>query len=163
MANLGSYGTARAASESEPDDFDYFGATIRVTPEVNEVDIVDFMDAARTMEGDGLLGIAVIKDGLKMLVHGEDFAEFWRLARANRQRVEDLSALFLALGRPVVENSTELPTQRPTDSSGGPLPTPTSSTDWPSSADYERAGRPDLALVRSRSVSVRQRLTDLAG
>jgi len=144
MTSLGDFGVSRPAHEA---DFGYFGSVVRVHPDLSDLTLIEFMEVAvaiDTMPTSGAMG--AVSTMLRSLVHPEDFAEFWSTAKANRQRVEDLTALAEAL----IESVTDRPTERPSDSSDGPPSTDENSpavSFSPVVRDLERRGRPDLALM----------------
>jgi hypothetical protein len=156
-ASLGSFGTVHPIVEQvDPDTFEWFGSTIRVTADVNEVELIDFMDTTRGIESKGLAALAAVKDGMRMLIHPDDFDTFWRLARQNRQQTDDLTELFMIL----IYGETDRPTQQPSDSSVGRLPTPESSPEGSSSP--VSSSRPDLQLLMDDSAAERARIMSLA-
>lgn len=154
MASLGTFGTAYDAP-AEPDTFDYFGATIRVNPALSDLDLADFLDLFGDLDVDNLKPAQAItvmqglKQHFRALVHPDDFAEFWRLARANRQGTVDLLAISMAL----IESVTSRPTKRPAVSTDGPSSTPTSSQSAAVSiVESAYPDRPDLQLAALRAV-----------
>lgn len=144
MASLGSFGVIHTApAPAEPDTFTWFGESIRVVDEVNEVELIDLMEAAERIEATDQSSMVVMKNGLRLMLAAEDFDKFWKLARDNRQSIEDLSELFSLL----MEAVTGRPTQQPSDSSPGRLSTDESSpVVLPSPVS---GGRPDLALIQN--------------
>jgi len=145
MASLGTLGTPRDAIE--PDVFEWFGSTVRTSPEITDLALVDFMDLAGGIDYDdprqATSAIGVVKGFLRELIHPDDFDEFWRLAKSNRQGVEDV----LAVGQRIVAAFTDRPTMRPTDSSVGPSSTRTSlRSDVGSIVAAAHPGRPDLQV-----------------
>lgn len=157
------------------DTFDWFGATIRITPEVNEVELIDFMSAARNIETDGMAGLAALRDAFQMIVHKDDFGTFWRLAKEQRQNMEDLSQVFQVL----IEAAANRPTQEPSGSSPGQPAMPANSpavssspvspgprlVPTPPQADLEptpRVSRPDLQALREDAAADRARIARAA-
>lgn len=154
MTSLGQFGTLRPPADDVT--FDYFGQTLRVDPDLSDLAMVDFVEQAATLEAtDGAAALAAVKGMLRSLVHGEDFDTFWKLARENRQQIEDMSELAQA----ILVAVTERPTERPSGSSDGQPSTVASSTAGSSSpvTRLESQGRPELALV------VKQTQEHLAG
>jgi hypothetical protein len=139
--SIGSLGRKR-----EPLDlnFEYFGATIRVSPDASDVAELEFLEIARAADLDmrDLEGLSaaeleddakvqdvvrrtnqviistygLIRDKLREMIHPDDFDTYWRLARENRQMVSDLMADMKAITASVVEASTGFPTTPPSDS-----------------------------------------------
>lgn len=146
MTSLGQFGTTRPPAEGFT--FDYFDSTLRVHPDLSDLDLLDFVQMAGVLESDevdGMAALHAVMSMLRRLVHPEDFDGFWALAKANRQTIEDLTELAQA----VMVGVTERPTEQPSDSSDGQSSIAPSSTVVSSSpvTRLESAGRPDLALV----------------
>ena len=147
--HVGDFGTVREAEPAaDPLTFGYFGRPYRANPELaDDYAMADLSELIMSVEAlDGMAQMAAVKRLLRMLIHPEDFDKVWEAGRANRQTFEDLSKLAQAL----ITAATDRPTERPADSSAGPLPTPASSEVDSSlrvQRDMEAAGRPDLALV----------------
>lgn len=160
MASLGSFGVAhdQATPKIEPDTFTYFGVQIRIVDEVDDLDLIDFLEAARGVEDAGLMALAAVKDGLRILIHPDDFTLFWKTARANKQQVEDLSTLFSDL----LTSETDRPTQQLSDSSSGQLPTVENSLDDSSSPAEPVGGRPDLQIIHDDSRASLARIAQIA-
>lgn len=143
-ATLGNFGTPR---EARTETFGYFGVEIRVHPDTSDLALLEFAELGSGLEEksgqDALDAVNVV---LRNIVHPDDFEEFWKLARKNRQTMDDMTDLAMA----VIEAVTDLPTELPSDSSDGQ-----SSTDTKSEVDssspvvrrLEKKGRPDLALM----------------
>jgi len=141
MANLGKFGEAR---EELTDTFEYFETEIRVNPNLSEVDILDFMETAFTVDQEDPKAILVVKEFLKSLVHPDDFNTFWETARAKRQRIEDIQNV----AKSIVEAVTSRPTQQPSGSVRGRRSTKAKSKAVSSSRVLTRlGGRPDLQLA----------------
>lgn len=118
MASLGSLGTPRDPVDL---DFVYFGQTIRVNPDATDLDVADMMaqfghvdDETQTQDVMGGL-----RDMLLQPIHPDDRDEFWRLAKANRQRMNDI----MTVGKTITEAVSGFPTGQPSDSSTGPMST----------------------------------------
>jgi hypothetical protein len=153
MASLGSFGTVKPVEEqAEPDTFEWFGSTVRLTTDYNEVELVDLMESARDIDVDDPTSMVIVKDLLRNVVDRQDFDAFWKLAKANRQQIEDLAQLAGAL----MEAATSRPTRQPSDSSTGRLPTPQSSPAVSSSP--VSPGRPDLVLLLEGGEQTRREL-----
>jgi hypothetical protein len=155
MGSLGSLGVAHAETPAkegaEPDTFEWFGFTLRAVEEVDEVELVDVMASFHAIESEGIAAIGAIKEGLQMLIHPDDFGTFWRLARQNKQKIEDLMEAF----RVLLYRPTDRPIQRQSDSSIGlPVTTESLPVDSPSPGS---AGRPDRQIIHDDHEEWRQR------
>jgi hypothetical protein len=106
--------------------FSYFGERYRVNPDLTETLVVDLLAEAAHVDLDdprsaGRTEPTVAqnaersKDYVRQHLHPDDFEEFWRVAKANRQSVEALLALCWRLLALVAER----PTTPPSDSSAG--------------------------------------------
>jgi hypothetical protein len=96
--------------------FGYFGETIRVNPDLTEVDMIDFLDSANSVDQNDPKSMTMVKDLVRAHVHPDDFDQFWELRRKNRQGVQATVATVWQ----IVAAVTQRPTGRPSDSSGGP-------------------------------------------
>lgn len=134
MSHLGDFGTEHAPVEST---FGYFGASLRANPDLSDVMVVEmFGNLAESPDQ--------VRKLASTLVHSDDVDEFWRLVRDNRQTMEDLATLAMAL----IEALTERPTRLPSDSSAGQSRTaPKSEVDSSSRALKVLDGRPDLQVA----------------
>jgi len=144
VASLGTFGTPREAPEEQ--SFGYFGTEVRVNPDFGELDLADFMEAAADLDEDSVDSLSLLKNTMRGAVHAEDFDTFWATAKRNRQGIADLLPILYA----VVEAVSARPTERPSDSSGGPRPTRALSAVDSSSqviGRLEGQGRADLALM----------------
>jgi hypothetical protein len=132
--------------ETEPDTFQWFGADIRVLSDVDEIELVEIMASFRAVKTNDLTALGVVKESLQVLVHPDDWEQFWTLARARRQKVEDLMTLFHTL----LFRPTDRPTMQPSDSSAGrlaidgnsPADSPSPASDGP-----EKPARPDIQAI----------------
>lgn len=150
MATLGDFGRAREPLEDA--SFGWFGADIRVHPDVSNLVWVDtFGRQDESTFGDKMRAIRGVVD---VVVHPADVEEFWRLARENRQTQDDV----LRVAFDVVGALAERPTLRPSDSSDGSPPTEVSSTASPSGRAALRLleGRPDLQVAVRRAERERE-------
>ena len=144
MTYLGEFGTTRPEVDLA---FGYFGATIRVNPNLSELVLVDLFAGMAGGE-DGTEALTAITGMVDALVHPEDVPEFRTRCRANRQSTEDLAQLAVKL----VEALTDRPTRQPADSSDGLPTTVTNSEDDSRSAALKRLeGRPDLQVAVLRA------------
>lgn len=153
--HLGDFGQAREALDVT---FGWFGATLRVHPDLTGLEQIDLVEQAMDLDETDPHVMTVLKDQLRAVVHDDDFDEFWRLARENRQRPDDL----LRFEQDLFESLTGHPTGRQSGSSNGPTTTPPTSEDRSSAladrvvARLEAEGRADLAevvLLRQESLA----------
>lgn len=159
MASLGSFGVVHEPTtpNAEPDTFEYFGAIIRIVNDPDDIDMIDFLESARTIDDQGLMALTAVKDGLRILIDPRDFDLFWLTAKQNRQTVEDLSKLFSDL----VTGETDRPTQQPSDFSNGRLETVESSTAVSFSPPVT-SGRPDLQIIHEDGAESLRRIAAAA-
>jgi hypothetical protein len=152
MTHLGDFGTERDVVEAE---FGYFGATIRVNPDITDVGVLEVFAALGEMSEDSeaVLVMSELRSAVATMVHPDDIERFWELAHRNRQTSEDIGSLASKL----IEGLAGRPTKQPSDSSGG-LPTTDTSSPAASSSPALRAlaGRPDLQLAVVRAEEARQ-------
>lgn len=158
MADLGSFGTPKPPLDPEAvDSFDYFGSRVRVNPAFGELDLVDFFDAASTIQDtDTAQAMHALKGVLRQCILDVDFESFWSTAKAQRQGVEDLMEVVMA----VVEAVADRPTERPSVSSDGPSDTSATSAGGSSSRvirRLEQDGRPSIALMVQQAQDVGSR------
>lgn len=125
----------------------YFGHDIRVLADPLSLTLVmeEFLDMAAQLEGtEDLRAVGAIRTFLRSMIAPQDFNEFWRLVKTNRQGLEEQ----MAFGKWLVESLTGHPTDEPSVSSPGPSTTQPRSVGDASSrakARLEESGRPDLA------------------
>lgn len=163
MPTLGSLGVVHEVqhpTEEEVLDFDWFGAKIRLTSDYNEIEMVDLMETMSDISEDDPRAIVTVKDTLRLVVDPDDFTEFWRLAKENRQKIGDL----IAVGQVLMEAVTARPTQQPSDSSPGRLTTPENSPAASSSPEVSSGmpGRPDLVIIREDDAATRRKVQEAA-
>lgn len=125
--HIGTLGVARPVIKA---DFEWFGTTIRVHPDASDLAYTDFLGIARDIKMDEETGqpqagmeqraAAVVDDMLKSQVHPDDWDEFMRLAKANRQQVMDL----MLVSQQIVAAVAGFPTGQPSGSSTGPAGDP---------------------------------------
>lgn len=140
MAHLGSFGTSRPPVEAT---FDYFGETLRAHPDLSDVAVVDLFGSFGSADGANDVA-GMLRSIGSTLVHDDDVEAFWRLARSNRQTMEDLAQFAMDL----IAAITDRPTKLPSDSSDGQSPTDTRSEDDSSSRALRvLEGRPDLQVA----------------
>lgn len=143
--HIGDFGTERPPLDMT---FGWFGNTIRVEPNLTDTVLIDFLAKATAIDDEaGPEAMRAVEDFLAAMVHHEDFSTFMHVGRAHRQTIEDL----MKVAYTILEVATQRPTHAPADSSGGRSTTQTVSTVTSSALavkqDFERSGRPDLALA----------------
>ncbi len=165
MANIADFGTP-TAPEEEPDTFTYFGVTIRLNSSFSELDYVDFMEEAGTLDTQDPRAITATKNFLRRMIHTDDFGLWWDTARKNRQGLQGL----METANKLLTVMTGRPTEAPSGSSAGQSPTlvslkPDSSSPESPLTDMDRrvidrkleSGRTDLALAVLGAAEGRQR------
>lgn len=144
MGDLGELGTPHEAYE---DSFGYFGARIRLNPDLTDLTLIKVMRARRDINEDstGADALDATEGLLAAMLHSEDVAPFWDLVESNRQDTDDLGDLVEKL----VTVVSGRPTKRPSSSSTGRASTGERSGAGSSSPGerLEAQGRPDLALI----------------
>jgi hypothetical protein len=138
---------AKSHADDELLTFDYFGEELRVSPDLTDADLLDFLEMQADLKADDPKAGPIVKSFLRTVVHADDFDRFWALAKQHRQSVEERSETAFKLIEAAVNGT---PTERSSDSSGGPQKTDASSTDDSSlrvQRRLEEAGRPDLAVA----------------
>lgn len=144
MGHLGDFGTEH---EQVEDTFGYFGVTLRVNPNLTDLEALEAFRLVEAADDNASVLIA-LRTVLGALIHTDDVDECWRLARANRQQTEDIALLATKL----LEVVTDRPTSLPSVSSVGQPTTDMSSTDDSSSKALRAlAGRPDLQVAVLRA------------
>jgi hypothetical protein len=158
MGSLGSFGTPHEPpqDQGEAQTFDYFGTEIKLERDFNQVQLVDLMESARTVDEDDPTAMVVVKDTLRVLVDQEDFSTFWNLAKRNRQTLADLAQLMNAL----MEVQTDRPTQQPSDSLAGRQPIDVNSLG--ALPRLGSRGRPDLQLLVNEGQETRAKIAAAA-
>lgn len=103
-------------------DFGWFGRRVRVNPHASDLAFVEFLSVADNISTDGMGDPAVMKAAtlalrswLVDLIHPDDFAEFFRLAKSNGQSIQDLSRVAMT----IVERVSGFPTERQSNSPNG--------------------------------------------
>lgn len=170
--SIGDLGVRREPVDLE---FRYFGAVIRVHPAASDTVELEFLDAGRHIDLDVLqdqdltdldddqkiatiaamgkavrAGYLLVKGSLQQVVHPDDWDTYWRLAKANGQRIVDLLADLKRITAAVVEADTGFPTTPPSGSDGGRESTPPKSAGGSSSAAARPASDADKALAMLR-------------
>lgn len=149
MARIGDF-TPESTEQGQDFSFGYFGTEMRVHPDFGELVFTDWADEFGSLPESDPRSVTATKSLMRNVVHPDDFAEFWRLARVNRQSSEDLARVFQL----VLEAVTDRPTVPRSVSSIGDGRTRQNSADDSYSraiARFETEGRPDLALIVDHS------------
>lgn len=132
-------------------EVEFHGEMFPLAERVSSLAIMRFARAvANGADTETMQGMAALYDVLQQMLDAEEWARFERHADAVRADTDDL--LDFA-GDALVALSAR-PTSRPSDSSAGPTTTEPSSTGGSSSrviARFEADGRPDLALLVTRT------------
>jgi hypothetical protein len=133
--------------------FDYFGEELRVSPDLTDADLLDFLEVQADLKADDPKAGPIVKSFLRTVVHVDDFDRFWALAKQHRQSVDERSETAFKLIEAAVNGT---PTEQSSDSSAGLQSTDSSSTADLSSTDatslrvqrrLEQQGRADLAVA----------------
>jgi len=159
MGSLGSFGTLHEVPTDQQDEaqtFDYFGTEIKLEQDFNQVELVDLMESARTIDENDPTAMVIVKDTLRVLIDPDDFTTFWDLARRKRQTLEDLARLMQML----MEAQTDRPTQQPSDSSVGRQAIDVSSLG--ALLPPGSRGRPDLQLLVEQGQETRSKIAAAA-
>lgn len=147
---LGDFGVPRPKVDMW---FTWFGVRIRVHPDASVLREVDFVDKALQFTVGDPRNLTWILHQMRMVIHGDDFDQFWNLALENRQQEDDL----IQLHQRIIAGVAQRPTGRSGDSSPGPQNTPPKSGSEPEPSDGADAPpdpvmdrlskRPDLQLA----------------
>lgn len=128
LLNIGTFGQIPEPPEGdawpEVPKFPWFGAEIRVNPNLSDTAIADFLESIGDMEDDDPKAIIVVKNFVRAVIHGDDFNDFWTLGKRNGYSMNDFSG---AAGE-IITAVTGDPTNGSADSSAGPSGTDTKST-----------------------------------
>ncbi|MGZ4663589.1 MAG: hypothetical protein ACXV5Q_00685 [Frankiaceae bacterium] len=123
-----------------------FGETFQLANEIGEFALMEFAEAAEDVESNSLGAMAAVMRLLREAVLPEDWPRFRAVCRANKASAESLLPIVYA----VFQQETDRPTQRPSDSSDGPVTiAPRSAVDSSSRViqQLEDEGRPAWALI----------------
>lgn len=157
--NLGPLGVEPQAAEDDPTTFNWFGTQIRAISQFNELELVDLMERADSIDVDDIKAAVAVKDMLRLIVNAEDFDTFWTIAKAKNQKLDDLMRVFQVL----MEATSGRPTQQPSDSSVGRQATQPSLPGGSSSpASVGRPGRPDLVIIGEDDAATRAKVQEAA-
>lgn len=142
-------------------DFEWFGATIKVSPDASDLAMIDFLaEAGSIPEGDAVAVMLAVYKHLQVQIHEDDWVNFVRLAKKNRQTYIDL----LRVSKDLVVAIAGFPTTRLLASAGGQSNIGTSSapiTPQVRSVMASLANRPDLMVLVWRAQQAR--LQEAAG
>lgn len=117
VIDLGEVGESEA--EKVIASFSYFGTTIRVNPNLTEIVIMDFFEAAEKVGAKDPHAMVIVKEFARDVISPDDFDEFWALVKTRGVNSDSLMRLIWK----VLEGVTARPTGRPSDSSDGPTVT----------------------------------------
>lgn len=152
MGTLGTFGTVRLVPEDQT--FGWFGMDVRIAPDFGEITFIEWMDQYGDIEDGTGAALLALLSLLRGLVREDDFDEFWRLAKENRQTSADLTKLVWG----VVEAIADRPTERSEPSSLGPQASGAEST--VSFLRRVSAGRPDIEAGLMEAALARGQLTE---
>jgi hypothetical protein len=138
--------------------FTWLGREWHTHPDLSMLAEVDLVEKALELDEGDPRQMTFIKDQMRLVVHEDDFDQFWEVARKSGQEIDDFQQLTGAIFAGIAGR----PTGRPDDSSPGPQTTGPKSADDSSSEDAviqrRLAGRPDLQLaVYQADVAAQQR------
>lgn len=138
---------ATSHADDEVLTFDYFGEELKVSPDLTDADLLDFLELQAELKADDPKAGPVVKSFLRTVVHPDDFDRFWALGKQHRQSVDERAEAAFKLIEAAVKGT---PTERSSDSSAGLQRTDSSSTDDSSLRAQRRLedkGRADLAVA----------------
>lgn len=150
MLDIGGFGQIAEPPEGEswpePIKFPWFGAEVRVNPNISDTAIADFVESIGDMEDDDPNAIVVVKTFVRTVIHPADFDDFWELGKQHGYSMNDFSGAAGA----IITAVTGDPTKGSADLSAGPSGTVTKLTAVSSKRadiihDLEGEHRPDLA------------------
>lgn len=116
--------------------FSYFGRRFRANPDLSELDVIDFLEAADTIEENDPQSIVMLKGFVRRNVHPDDFDAFWQTVRDRRQTIQEVMQVMWSL----IQGVTGNPTGQPSGSSAGRPVTTVSSLPDASSPDAGTEG-----------------------
>jgi hypothetical protein len=118
MANLGSFGAARAeATQVEPDTFEWYGETMRVSDRLGAAPLFDYAAAiVSELDVKDMQAIAATREMLRDTIHEDDWAKFWDSVKKHKSSPEELAELSALL----FEHIASRPTVQPSGSAVGP-------------------------------------------
>lgn len=103
--------------------FTIYGVRYRVNPGLTELDVVDLLEQANTVNTTDPRSMTIVKDYARSHVHPDDFEAFWSTVRKHRWDTAKLMELCWTL----LDGITGNPTGERSGSSAGQLETKTSS------------------------------------
>lgn len=132
---------------SDDRTIEYAGERFALADRIGLMPLMRFAHLARAgVDSDDMEGLDAMYALLKQCFTDEAWSKFEAAAERTRADGEELMGVV----KQAIEAIAARPTGRPSDSSGGPASTSTSSADDSSSPvidRLERRGRPDLALI----------------
>lgn len=160
MANIGSYGVARAQADvaaEEYDSFVFFGREFRIANDSGGAVMFDYAEAVTSeLDIKDAQQAAAIKAMVKDLVLPADWPSFWAHYKAQRGDAQYLIEQFAELSVVLYQHVAGRPTDRPSGSAGGSSSTgsgtaPTASNGLPSGPQQPVAAPPTLVAVADGS------------
>lgn len=137
---------AKSHADEEPLTFDYFGEELRVSPDLTDADLLDFLEMQADLKADDPKAGAIVKAFMRTVIHADDFERFWALGKQHRQSVEERSTTAFKL----IEAAVQTPTAPSLGLSDGRPKTDVNLTDDSSLRAQQRLenkGRADLAVA----------------
>jgi len=121
VQHLGTFGAAHAeANSDELDTFDWYGETIRISDRLAGAPLFEYAEAVVSdLDVKDMQAIAATKRMVQSCIVKDDWTRFWKAYDENRGTTEELAELSAAL----YQHLAGRPTDRPSDSSGGPSQT----------------------------------------
>jgi len=177
MARIATFGNDEPTPEVEVDTFEWYGEEIRLNPEFSELDYLDYMEEASTVDERNPRAVTLTKHLLRCQIHPEDFERFWQTTKRKVPAGQQLRVMMEASAQ-IITVVTGRPTGQPSASSAGPPATvsslraesslpvglpPEAEQDLISLRDQRFArlmaenatGRPDIGQVLLRRAEVR--------
>ena len=95
--------------------FTYFGERYAVNPDLSELDVIDFLEAAETIDATDSRSMTMLKSFVRRVLAEQDFEAFWQTVRDRRQTIQEVMELMWKL----IEGVSGNPTGQPSGSSAG--------------------------------------------
>lgn len=156
---IGDLGTVRNVDDTVV-LFGFFGARLRANPNASDLDFIEFLDKAENLdEVNEVEAVRLVLGYLREQIHPDDWAEFWRLAKANHQTSQDL----MLVSHQIQGAMAGFPTGQPSASRAGRRATARKSGDASRSrATRTRAARSRAGVVEGEVVSKHGKVVDQA-
>lgn len=119
IIDLGGLGQLEAVPEEgkwpEPARFPWFGSEIKVNPAASDVAFVDLLESSGELDENDPQAAVAVKTFVREIIHPDDFAEFWKLGKANGYSMSEMAQVAVK----IIEAITETPTGQSSDSAPG--------------------------------------------